>query len=116
MVRLVSGWAFVLLAFFSTSTSAQACDDGRLGRDLDWCLVENGKNAGGETSHTSIIRGACLKLASDLDSGFEGCQKDSDIQGNYHSCSPGQRIDSGRAALVRNKAFGGSYPREKCGL
>jgi len=93
---------FVLVIFTMAASPVSACDVPRMERDMTWYIEGGCRNAGGRTQCDQLHGGACLKDASKLDSGFEGCQKDGQIQSNYHSCSPGQRIDSMRAVLARN--------------
>jgi hypothetical protein len=92
----------VLAGSLLWSAHCSACDVARMEADMLWCIQDNCKNAGGRTQCDQLHGGACIKDSSKLDSGFEGCQKDNRIQDNYHSCSPGQRIDSMRAVLARN--------------
>ena len=92
----------IFSAVFAFVSAALACDGGRMNADMDWCLKDGAKNMGGIINLNNFHGGACSNDASKLDSGFEGCQKDQQIQDNYHSCTPGQRIDHAKAALARH--------------
>jgi hypothetical protein len=70
--------------------------------DMIWCIEYKCANSDGIKACEQLHKGVCGKDANKLDSGFEVCQKDKQIQNNYHSCSPSQRLETMDAALKQN--------------